>query len=380
MKTVYLFLFRNLLSCFLLFSVINPALSQVFKPFKEVESIPKDKAVVYIYWPNNKTGGMDYVYVNDRLASFLPLYSKGCLIYFADPGTNVFSAKLWRRGDLVLQIYPNESVFIRGFYMTGETSFRRIPPDEARNDLKKCNIYEKQCIADSERFKSIALVSTTISKAELPILPLLDASAFNEKVYSILGKIVAMQKLNLYQIRETAAREISAYFNAKVLFGDSLNCKPEMQELRKKHDTISPVIINGKSYPGLVTLNDDIKPFPDYKDNINRFFKDPDNYKEIISEIGQSLKTDLIAVCNMNYTLSTNSYAFTGVVNLYTQLYLFSADGTLVAKGDKVLQSSGSISGNNIQDFENALKMLPSALDLILEEITCGLYVEMSKK
>jgi hypothetical protein len=379
MKTSYGMLLRMLFSFSLLYTGILQVSSQEFKPFKELDSIPEDKAVVYIYWPNMAPGGMEYVIVNDRFASFLPLYSRGCLVYIADPGINVFNTSNSRKGNLVLQIYPGESVFIQGIFKSGETTFRRIPPAAALKELNKCRLYEKQCIIDSDKFRSIALLSTTISRADLPITPILDASAFNERVYSILDKIVAMQKINLYQLRDNVAHEISQYFKAKVVFGDSLNLIPEVKELQKKYNKINQIMINDKSYPALVTIQDDIKPFSSYNDNCNHFFRDDDKYKEIISEIGHVLKTDLIAICNMNYSLYTNSYSLGGGINLNTQLFLFSPDGTLVAKGDKMLTSSGSISGNSIRDYENALKMLPSTLDLILEEITCDLCDKMKK-
>jgi hypothetical protein len=371
---------RIFITVMFIIAAIQSAWTQEFVHFMEVDSIPQGKAVMYIYWPNSAAFGYDFVFINDKPVSYLPLYPKGCLVYFADPGINIINSKNMRKGDLVVQVSEGEKIYIRGFYNTGTTSFRRISPVSALKDLAKCRLYEKQNILDPGNFRSVALVSVTISKPSFPDLPMLDASAFNQKVYSIMGQIVEMQKYQIDNLREITAGELKKYFSANVLYGDSLNLEPEMVILRNKYQSAPTVEINERIYPALITGSQDLMPFNGYQNDIDLFFKNPDNYSGIIAEIAQSFKTDLVAICNTNYVLSANTLGISGTIYLLTHLYLFNPDGSLLIQGHKSLTPGKDINGRKIEEFEDALNLFPYTLDLILENITYDMKGKLKKK
>ncbi len=355
--------------------------SQESGPFKPVDFIPANKALIYLYWISSGTGGQEYVVINEQPVSYLPLYEKGCLVYFADPGIITVNSLKGKKRDLVLQVSARETVYLRGFSLAGETTFRRMTPSDGLKDLNRCRLYEKQFLVNQDNFRSVALISTTISRAEATDAPLSSSAIFIEKMYAILDKIILMERQVLPSLRETAADEISKYFNSRVIYGEGMKDNSTITTLKSKYDSVTPVIINDKSYPGLNTIRDDLIPFPGYHGNISHFFKDEDNYKQVISEIGKAVNTDIIAICNLNYTVSLkgNSFINSGKIDLSTQLYLFYPDGRLLAFGNKSIPLVREIKGYDLNDFEDALKIFPFALVPILEEITYEITRKMGK-
>ena len=352
-----------LLPALLIFFGITRGESQVFRPFKEIDAIPKNKGVIYVYLPSKIRNVEDYVFINGKLASDFPLYEHGCLIYFADSGINAINAWLWSKDDLVVYVNPGESVFIKGLYATGKTSFRQIPSDIARKELMKYKIYDKRSGIKSEKCRSIALISTTISK---PV----GTNAYNEGVErKLLEDIVKIEKPYLNWIRETTAKELKKYFSAPVIFGDSLNSMPEIKKLKPKYSkSLQFMLDENRSVPYILSDSLDLKPFSHFRGDITKFFKDTANYKPIIREIGQAAKTDIIAVCNTNSFIDGSF-----IIYLNTDLFLFYPDGSLFATAGKSVRSSQVSSVYFAADFCEALRLFPITLTLTLEEMISDL-------
>ena len=372
----------RLIILFILLVNSYPASSQVYRPFKEVVSIPPGKAVIYIYWPNFVWNKYSYfVTVNDKPASNLPLFPKGCLVYYAEPGICVINLKPLKNGDLVVQVNEGEKYFVRGVYDSGPTTFRLFNPAEALKDLRGCWVYKKPDIIDSDNFRTIALLSVTMSKP-IPGSTFGDETYYNLEAYPVMKQIIDLEKVNVYSLRETAARELKEYFKAGILYGDSLNRKSQIPALKEKYDSTSTFELDGKYYPSLITVNDDLIPFPGYKTDIDWFFRHDEIYRPVIAEISQSIKADIFAICNTNFVLYSSGKDFNiyGTIGLDTRLYFFNPEGTLLMEGKKEQMLSGNRAEYDIRDYENALGLFPVNFDLLLEDFTLKINKKLNKK
>lgn len=387
MKPNHFILIASLLAVLIIIFGITKGESQVFRPFKEIDSIPKNKGIIYIFLPSKVWKCEDGVVVNGKLVSNFPLYEDGCLIHYADPGKNIIHSTLSPKNDLEVDVVPGQAVFIKGLYRTGPTSFRKIEAATARSELKNYKLYSESGSIKLDKFNSIALISTTISKPVQPTtagsgyIGLNSASNFNEFLENKLwDDIIKFEKLSLYSIREFTAKALEKYFSANVIFADSLNSLPAIQKLKPKYNkTLSVMLDEKRSYPYILSDSIDLKPFPHFRGDITRFFKDPANYKKIIGEIGQASNADLLAICNTYFLINRAEFSL-GDIELVTELFLFYPDGTLFATTGKSLRASPVIAKFSAADFADALKLFPITITLALEEMTSVLRRKMKKK
>jgi len=208
----------------------------------------------------------------------------------------------------------------------------------------------------ANKVKSIALISTIIGPTAIqdysPI-----AGVFNKKSKSISSKIIDEEKNNIEEFREQVAAGLKRRFSCNVYYGQSLSTKPEYIEITKKYNF--PDKLND-----LIIPTDEINPFP-YGSNTAWYLQKKS--KSITSEICRTLGTDLIAVSYSSFFLPSQTPGDTKAsLCLYSLLFFYNTNGFIAfgeGYSDKI-----KMSGDDIEDYKNLLKTMPSILDPLINE------------
>ena len=229
----------------------------------------------------------------------------------------------------------------------------------------KINYYGKQV----PNVQNVTLISTMIGKIKQPVLPLIDAAAFNEKTNSIADQIMDLQKQNINNYREIIASSLKKYFNCDVLYAESLHSIPAFAELKENYDFPGALRIENDHYPFIITAKDDINPFKYEKGNVVSYFSSA-NYKSIISEIIKKVNSDLIAISYSTLTvIGANIFGISGSLRLDTYLFLFDKDGDLVSDAHSWSKPT-MISGKQILDYKAQLDNLSIILDPMMNKVS----------
>ena len=114
--------------------------------FKKVESVPSNKALIYIYRP---FGSVGYIWPIDVLANgkvVVTLSHASYYPYFVDPGEVEFTSKLkgWLSESVTLDAKAGRTYYLktilRAGVITGQAILSIMPPEEGENQIVECNL------------------------------------------------------------------------------------------------------------------------------------------------------------------------------------------------------------------------------------------------
>lgn len=118
-----------------------PTLGQVYK---NVEAVPNNKALVYIYRPSGMMGGSVYYDVKANGKVVTTLYSGSYYPYFTDPGEIEFSAKTEASDEVTIDAKANQTYFLRGSvglgFFVGHPHLTVVSPEEAATEIVDCKL------------------------------------------------------------------------------------------------------------------------------------------------------------------------------------------------------------------------------------------------
>jgi hypothetical protein len=117
-----------------------PTLGQVYK---NVEAVPSNKALVYIYRPSGMGAAVYYdVKANGKVVT--TLYNGGYYPYFTDPGEIEFSAETEASDEVTIDTKVNQTYFLRGSlgigFFVGHPHLIVVPAQEAEKEFVDCNL------------------------------------------------------------------------------------------------------------------------------------------------------------------------------------------------------------------------------------------------
>jgi len=358
----------------LIVTLVDKIYSQGEKPFKEVESIPRSKAMIYVYSLSNNLFGSDLIEINGKLLSYLPVRKNGCLIYITEPGNYILKPIRMGSGKMLrITINEQESLFIKCIKQSGRDALELIPAEIARKELKKCSLIEKQFTVSSPKYKTIILASTMFSQPEIPAVPFIDAAFVRKEVNNNIGKIIEIEQNNLSALKSQTAMELAKYFNARVLFVDSLNEESEIVSLNQKFNKIYKDDINEISYPIIIADSIDLKPLPYFTyprfkngEDLHIFFENTENLTPVW-EISKCINTDLTAMVVYYF-----SFDMTGGITdlgINARILLMSHAGKVITNTTKKMYVKFKYNTFE-QDIFDAVNLFPCVLPQALEEIT----------
>jgi len=229
-----------------------------------------------------------------------------------------------------------------------------------------------------EKVHSITLVSTLIGKIQQPVLPLIDAAAFNDKTNSIADQIMNLQGQKVDDCRQVVASSLERNCHCKVICGDSLFRKAVFSELKNRFDFKDALQTNKKRYPYITIAHGDINPFQFEKGNVTKYFNEPNNYKSTMVELSKKLDTDLIAVSYSELrVVNAGMFGLFGSLRIDTYLYLFNREGFLVASG-YTWSKPKNISGKKIEDYQWHLDNLSVVVEPMIVKMIQGITTRQS--
>lgn len=117
-----------------------PTLGQVYK---NVEAVPSNKALVYIYRPSGMGAAVYYdVKANGKVVT--TLYNGGYYPYFTDPGEIEFSAETEASDEVTIDTKVNQTYFLRGSvgigFFVSHPHLIVVPAQEAEKEIVDCNL------------------------------------------------------------------------------------------------------------------------------------------------------------------------------------------------------------------------------------------------
>ena len=112
-------------------------------PFQEIKEIPEGKALVYIFRPSNMVGAALHYTVNvdDQKVSEVHLKNGTYLVYFADPGNNIFWEQFGaKRIEVPVEVEAGKTYYIKEYNM----SLELVSEEIGKEKIKKCKMYVKK--------------------------------------------------------------------------------------------------------------------------------------------------------------------------------------------------------------------------------------------
>jgi len=345
--------------------------------------IPNGKAAIYLYCSDRSLKIIDFVQINDQNVFDLPLLPDSYMIYLANPGKCKINTMLGPKpGELILNVAEGESYYVKVksiskvFFCSSKLYLST--PEIAIKEITKCNYRPNVFI--SEKYRTIALVSTTITEPELPELPAINAKLFNSYVRKIWNRIVEIEKTNLGIIRETAAKQLKTYFNATILWGDSLNKMPEVIELKKKYNfTPTAYMKNGTPYPPIISDSCDLQLYPEIHGKTYENKNSPIYFLAPLKEIAHKVNADMIVAINFYFSLDFPAYS--SIIELYinASVVMMTPEGNIISRDNETICVADGISGDNEYDFQVAASEFPMVFGYMLEKITANLAEKTEK-
>lgn len=218
----------------------------------------------------------------------------------------------------------------------------------------------------TERVKNVVLLSTMIGKVKQPLFPLIDAAIFNDKTNSVAKEIIELQQNNIKSFRLNCAKAIKNGLRCNVLFGDSLCALPEYKALINSYSSKNNLLTGNGFFPTITMCDNDLAPFKFDNGKVTSFFRNIENYKSIIADIGSKVDADLFAVSFSELNvINVSSFGIMGTLRLDTYLYLFDKSGNLMTEGHSWSEKCRT-SGKQMKDYSNQLlSFSPTILAMI---------------
>ncbi len=114
--------------------------------YTSVESVPADKALVYIYRPNSFVGGGVYFDIHDGDTVVTTLRNGGYFPYIRDPGEVELWAKTESRSAVTLDLKPGDTQYVKGGvgvgFLVGRPSLTIVDAETGASEIKECKLLE----------------------------------------------------------------------------------------------------------------------------------------------------------------------------------------------------------------------------------------------
>jgi len=209
------------------------------------------------------------------------------------------------------------------------------------------------------KIETIALISVKFLPFSKPVLPLMDARAFNKRVNLIAEEIVNEEKIYVDKYREAIAHNLEKYFQAVVIFGPELQKMSSFQEVFSQYNDSSSLITNDEYFPRIILSSGDLSTIP------LKFGKNQ-NCKELIMDICAKLDVDAVAFAtNVLSVLSPKTNA--NPLNLFAYLVLADKEGNLIVTSSAYSEDV-TIGGEDVGEYIVVLDEYNEVLDRVVEK------------
>ncbi len=225
---------------------------------------------------------------------------------------------------------------------------------------------------ENQAIKKIAIFPVLIGEMYQPVIPLIDAAAFNSKTNKIADQIMDAERESIDKMREDLASTISNYFKCEVLYGESLQMTEGYGSLSNSHNFKYALAIEDDDFPVMLIASGDINPFKFKDGRFVTFFKDQMNYKQTVKQLCEKLNVDAIAVNFSRLSIvGVSSFGINGNIRLETFLYVIDKEGEIVGNG-YAFSKPVTIRGKELEEYKLRLNDYSPIIQPLVNQLVNG--------
>ncbi|MEO0333739.1 MAG: hypothetical protein AAF223_19040 [Bacteroidota bacterium] len=213
---------------------------------------------------------------------------------------------------------------------------------------------------------SLNLVSVMLGPIWQPVLPLIDAAAFNEKTNKIADQILTEEQKRIEDYKAILVASLSEKLRSNIVTSNNFTC-PEAEPYRVKEG----VQVDNKNFPVVFFGDQDMNMLDLRKGkNIDMMFKSNKTLQANIAKYAADLKINNVLLSyNRLAVINVGMFGITGNIRLESYLFLYNAQGQLVMDTYGVVKPT-SINGKELNDYKFQLDNFRVLAELTSQELT----------
>lgn len=218
--------------------------------------------------------------------------------------------------------------------------------------------------------KKVALMPVMIGEFIQPIIPLLDAAAFNNKTDKLAGDIMLEEQKHVNKMTAYVDSTLERHFSeVEVLTYDDFVGHQGYAELKKTCANLKALYTGDDDFSKVLIPEEEVNMFDYNEGKVVQFFKDSANYKQRAIELCDKLEVDAVALCYSNMTVTgVSMFGISGALVLATQLYVINEEGKMVANG-YVVSMPSTISGSDLSEYKMKIDEFYPNFDRLVYDI-----------
>ncbi|TVR76013.1 MAG: hypothetical protein EA409_13835 [Saprospirales bacterium] len=225
-------------------------------------------------------------------------------------------------------------------------------------------------VNEKKDFERVALIQVMFSQFNQPVLPLLDAAAFNGKINRLAPEIMEMQEEYLDDIRHMVVERMSEFLSGEIVYGEKLQALMREKGFAETHNFNENLLTGNNNFPLVLLASGEFNVFRFEKGNALHYFTRDSRYPRMISHICEKLGVDAIAVSVSYFEVTrVGSFGMNGSLRLNTHLFVMEGDRGSMAINAMTASPPTTIPGNELHDYKIVLDHFPEIIDLLFTEL-----------
>ncbi|MEO9474043.1 MAG: hypothetical protein ABJG41_00860 [Cyclobacteriaceae bacterium] len=198
-----------------------------------------------------------------------------------------------------------------------------------------------------------------------PVLPLIDAAAFNEKTNKISDQILDEEQKRVETFKNVLVTSLSEKLPATILTGSDFT-----SENAQKYKVENGLQIDTKNFPIVFFSEGDMNMVDFGKGkNVNEIFKNSEELKNSISKFATDLNLETVLISyNRLSVIGVGMFGITGNLRLESYLYLYKSNGDLLMDAYGWTKPT-AIDGKELNQYQFQLDNFKELADLLSTEL-----------
>lgn len=213
--------------------------------------------------------------------------------------------------------------------------------------------------------ESLNLVSTMIGPVYQPVLPLIDASIFNEKTNKIASQILDEEQKMVDSYKETLASDLSGKLGVAIKTAEDFD-----KVQADKYRVSQGIQIENKNFPlvhfGSQDLN--VTSFGKGRNVYDMFSKNAELRSRILELYSDLKLNNAVISFNRIAVIGVGSFGLMGNVRLESYLFLYNSNGDLILDAYGYTKPT-SIKGKTLNDYKSQLDKFEEISGLMSQEL-----------
>lgn len=213
---------------------------------------------------------------------------------------------------------------------------------------------------------TINLLSTMIGPLWQPVLPLIDAAAFNGKTNKISDLILDEEQKIIESYKAILVSNLTEKLKKGILTGSDFTSEPA-----NRYKVGNSLQVDSKNFPVVFFSKGDLNivDFGSAK-NINSIFKDNQQIKAGVIKLATDLKLKTVLLSyNRLSVVNAGMFGATGNLRLESYLFLYRANGDLLIDAYGWTKPT-AINGKELSDYKFQLDNFQELANLMSQQLT----------